>query len=137
MGTRVKFAIALLFALSVAGCTLKPVQDFACDVEKTVTQKVTDGIVGGLECEDPSAVYADIHALVHKVSPCPDAAHPKGLVSTVCTLLVNQGVEHFATKPLPVTWKCKATNAKAVLKNVLQAACQSLPMGQQGYHGPY
>lgn len=128
--------IAMAATMTLAtGCeTLKEnAKAKVCDEYNKALDKGSLSIAAALECEDPTAVRADLEKHLSKLKLCEDkqkefsltADRPQPIADAVCPL-VAKFATNYAKDQLPKKWDCKADAAGERLHETIDKACHGL-----------
>lgn len=120
-------AMVLLILGIVAAC-----KGPGCLVQEKLVDAATQVVVEKLECDAFTAVREDVTSAISKVGLCKDGTQQTGAIADLaCPLVADQVVDKAFSAGVPERWHCKATSAKATVKDLLVAACKKIPVSQQ------
>lgn len=132
-----KFAMVLVVALFITGCTKEKVKEvgntIACTIQESVVVATTAAVVTELSCSNSAAIKTYLTAQADKLKICkkeeetPVTAMGVTAKSAIGDLICAPMVETLAVGALatiPAEWGCTGGQMTAEVKAKLLAACQ-------------
>jgi hypothetical protein len=123
--------IALTISVVLAGC-VKSCETIRCEIQDKAVAALVPAIASGLQCTNSAAIEKSLVELGAKAkicpmpSPLPAEMAASSLGSVACSALADLLIANFANVSIPAEWGCSADNAKALLKQVVDAQCAKL-----------